>query len=420
MEPEDGRQIIILVTLLFMSAFFSASETSLMSLSKIRLRSMVDFGVKGAERVERAVSSSGKLLGSVLVGNNLVNIAMSSLATALAIKLAGDTGGVIFATTAIVTIAILIFGEVTPKTYAAKNPERLAVLVVRPITFFVYLFRPIVFFINLITNLIIKLTGVEKSKAGYAITENELITMVNVSHEEGIIEAGEREMIHNVFDFSDNTAKDVMTPRMDMTSITVNATYSEVFQLFKAERFSRVPVYEENIDHIIGVLHFKDFVFSAVDNENFNVKDILRHPYFSYESKPTSELFAEMRKNSILLAIILDEYGGTSGLVSIEDLVEEIVGDIADEDDEEDDEITALHQNEYLVDGSTKIDDFNELAGTNLESEEFDSIAGFVIGIMGRIPVPGEKAVFENISFVVEETDKNRLEKIRIQIENGE
>lgn len=410
MEPGSSLMFIVLVGLLMMSAFFSASETALTSLSKIRIKNMIEEKIKNAELVEKLVTNPNKLLSAILVGNNLVNIAATSLLTSLTLAYAPKNGVAI--ATAITTVAVLIFGEITPKTFAAQNSEKVSLAVVKIINAIIFVLTPAIWVLNIITGFMLKLLGVKKTGITTTITEAELKTMVNVSHEEGIIEIDERRMINNVFDFDNSKAKDVMTPRTDMIAIEDTATYDEIVALFKEERFSRLPVYHESIDDIIGILHLKDIVF--IDESTFSVEKYMREPYFTYESKIISELFSEMRTNRIPVAIILDEYGGTSGLITLEDMIEEIVGDISDEYDEEDDDITVVKEDEYIVDGSTRLEDLNEMIGTNLESEDFDTIGGYVIGVIGRFPNEGEEVETDGIKIKVEKSDKNRIDELRI------
>ena len=410
MEPGSSWMFIVLVILLMMSAFFSASETALTSLSKIRLKNMVEDKIKNAALIEKLVNNPNKLLSAILVGNNLVNIAATSLLTSLTLAYAPKNGVAI--ATAITTIAVLIFGEITPKTFAAENSEKVSLAVAKIINAIIFVLTPVIWILNIITGVIMKILGVNKNGISATITEAELKTMVNVSHEEGVIEIDERRMINNVFDFDNSKAKDVMTPRTDMIAIEDTATYEEIVTLFKEERFSRLPVYHESIDNITGILHLKDIVF--IDEKDFKVENYMREPYFTYESKIISELFSEMRTNRIPVAIILDEYGGTSGLVTIEDMVEEIVGEIDDEYDEEDEEITVIKEDEYIVDGSTRLEDVNEMIGTKFESEDFDTIGGYVIGVMGRFPDEGEEIETDGIKIKVEKSDKNRIDELRI------
>ncbi|WP_343098499.1 HlyC/CorC family transporter, partial [Clostridioides difficile] len=371
-SPDNLIQIIFLIVLLIGSAFFSASETALMSLSKIRIRYMQDEGVKGAKLVSSLIENPNKLLSSILVGNNVVNIAATSISTSLFIGLMGEKG--VALATAVMTVLVLIFGEITPKTIAANNSEKVSLLVSKPIKAIIFILRPIVWIFNIITNIIFKLFGITNKGAKSFITEEELKTMVNVSHEEGVLEMEEREIINNVFEFGDMQAKNAMVQRIDMVAIDMEDSYDEIIQVFKTEKLSRMPVYEETIDDIVGILNIKDIIFlSDEEIESFDIKNYMREPFFTYEFKKITQLLEEMKLEKSQMAIVVDEYGGTSGLLTIEDLVEVIVGDIEDEYDEEEDEIQVIKEDEYIVDGSTKIGDVNELIGVNLESEEFDS-----------------------------------------------
>ena len=411
MEPGSSWLLILLVILVGLSAIFSASETALTSLSKIRLRNMMEENIKNADKIYALVENPSKLLSTILIGNNLVNISASSIATALAIDFFSE-GGVGIAT-GIMTIVILIFGEITPKTLASQNAEKISLKVVRFISLLVYIGTPVVAVFNVVTNFIIRILGGNPAKQTPLITEAELKTMVNVSHEEGVLEVDEREMINNVFDFGDAKAKDVMTPRTDMVSISTEDTYEEIVEAFREERYSRLPVYQDNIDNIVGILHLKDMAF--ISKADFDLETLMREPFFTYEFKGISELFSEMKANNISIAIVLDEYGGTSGLLTVQDLVEEIVGDISDEyDDDEEDEIQVVKEDEYIIDGSTKLEDVNEMIGTKLESEDFDTIGGYVVGLLGRFPEVGETVEQDNMKVVIEEVDKNRIEKLRI------
>ena len=406
-------QIGLLVVLLLGSGFFSASETSLMSLSKIRIRYMEDEGVKGAKLVGSLIEKSSDLLSSILVGNNIVNIAATSVSTSLFINIFGD-GGVAIAT-AVMTVLVLVFGEITPKTIAANSPEKVAVVVSKPISIIMKITKPIVWVFNLLTGIIFKIMGIDNDGVKPFITEEELKAMVNVSHEEGVLEMEEREIINNVFQFGDMQAKEAMIQRLDMVAIDIEDSYDEIIELFKSEKLSRLPVYQESIDDIVGILNIKDIIFlSDEEIENFDIKDYVREAFFTYEFKKITQLLEEMKKEKTQMAIVVDEYGGTAGLLTIEDLVEVIVGDIDDEYDEEEEELVKINDNEYLVEGSTKISDVNEQLGINLESEEFDSIGGFIIGYLKRIPEENEIIEVEDVKFKVESIDKNRINKIRI------
>ena len=414
-STSNSIQIILLVILLVGSGFFSASETALMSLSRIKMRHMEEDGVKGAKLVSSLVEDSNRLLTSILIGNNIVNIAATSIATSLFTATLGAQG--VAMATGVMTVLVLIFGEITPKTISANNPEKASLVVSKPIKFFVIILTPVVWVFNIITKVIFKLFGVDDNGVKPFITEEELKTMVNVSHEEGLLEIEEREIINNVFEFGDMQAKEAMVQRLDIVAIDMEDSYDEIIELFKTEKLSRMPVYEETIDDIIGTLNIKDIIFlSDEEIENFDIKKYIRYPFFTYEFNKITQLLEEMKKDKSQMAIVVDEYGGTAGLITIEDLVEVIVGDIEDEYDEEEDEIQVINSNEFLVEGSTKISDVNEVLGIELESEEFDSIGGYIIGYIKHIPEENEVIEVDGIKFNIESVDKNRIKKIRIML----
>jgi len=405
-------QIILLVILLVMSGFFSMSETALMALSKIRIRHMVDEGVKDAKLIEKLTEDPSRLLGAILIGNNIVNIGASALATSIAVKTIGESG--VGLATVIMTILILTFGEITPKSIAKQNSEKVALMVCKAINIVVKVFRPFIFIFTAISSLFIRLLGGDPKATEPFITEEELKTMVGVSEEEGVLEDVEKEMIFNVFEFADAQVKDVMVQRVDVVAVDMNATYDEVIDIIKIEQFSRIPVYNQTIDNVNGILNVKDLIIAFKSRENFKVSDYMREPYYTYEFKKITELFNEMKNTRNHMAVVLDEYGGNVGIVTIEDLIEEVVGEIEDEYDEVDDKIIVVKEDEYIVDGSARLDHIAELIGITMESEEFDSVGGLIIGELGRFPEQNEEVEMNNIKFVVEEIDKNRIKKVRI------
>lgn len=246
------------------------------------------------------------------------------------------------------------------------------------------------------------------------ITEEELRTMVDVSHEEGVLEVDERAMIHNVFEFGDSQVRDVMTPRTDMVTLEIGSSYESILECFRVKQFSRIPVFSETPDNIVGMMYIKDLILNPTKSDTFDLHNYLREPYFTFEFKKITDLFQELRDKRLPIAIVLDEYGGTAGLITMEDLIEEIVGDIRDEYDEHEKDIEVVKEDEYIVDGGTRIDEVNDMIGTSIESEDFDSIGGFVLGIFGYLPQINDMIEFENIKFIVEEVDRNRIEKVRI------
>ena len=406
-------QVVILGGLLMASGFFSASETALMSLSKIKMRHLQEEGIKGAKLVSELIEDSNTLLSSILVGNNVVNIAATSISTLLFTTWLGPTG--VPLATAVMTVLVLIFGEITPKTIAANNSEGIAIKVSKVIKVIIVILKPVVWVFNIITGVIFKLLGVKDKGAQPYITEEELKTMVNVSHEEGVLEIEEREIINNVFQFGDMQAKEAMVQRLDIVAINIEDTYEEIIELFKSEKLSRMPVYDDSIDDIIGILNIKDIIFlTSYEVSEFEINKYIREPFFTYEFKKITQLLEEMKLEKSQMAIVVDEYGATAGLITIEDLVEVIVGDIVDEYDEEDDEIQIIKEDEYIVEGSTRINDVNDLLGAKLESEEFDSIGGYIIGHLKRLPEENEVVEVDNLKLCIESIEKNRIKKIRI------
>lgn len=413
MDSSGWWKLIILIACLSLSALFSAAETSLMSLSKIRIKQMVENKEKGAIRINNLLNDPNRLLTSILIGNNLVNIGASSLMTSLAIDLYGNRG--VGLATGIMTLLILIFGEITPKSLAAQNSEKLSVKLSTFVYFNMIFLTPLSFILSKVTNLMIKLLGGEVDANQPFITQEELKTIVSVSHKEGILEGEEKEMIYNVFDFGDSQVNDIMITRTEMTAIDVDSSYEEVIDLMTQEQYSRIPSYEESLDNIVGILYVKDLLFLQEDRKrDFNLRKYIRQPHFTYEFKSIKDLFSEMRTNRIHMVIVIDEYGGTEGIVTMEDLIEEIVGEIEDEYDKDIDDIEVIKEDEYVVNGNLRLDEVNKLIGTHIESEDFDTVAGFVIGLIDKIPEAGEEINYENIKFIIEGIDRNRIRKIRI------
>lgn len=414
MDTSDIISLISLVVLILLSAFFSSAETALMTVNKIRLRSLAENGDKRAERVLLITEDSGKLLSAILIGNNIVNISASSVATVLATKLWGSTG--VGIATGVLTVLILIFGEISPKTLATIHAEKLALLYSGTIAFLMKVLTPVIFIINKLAMGFLFLIGAKASDADTLMTEEELLTIIDVSKEEGVIEDEEHEMINNLFDLGDAQAREVMIPRIDMIFADVNNTYDEVIEIFKANMFTRLPVYEENTDNVIGILNMKDLLLCP-DKEQFSIRDIIREPYFTYEHKNTAELLMEMRKASISLAIVLDEYGATAGLITLEDLLEEIVGEIRDEyDTDEEDPIKQLNEHEFIVLGSANLDDVCEKLDLNFTSDDYDTVGGYLIGLLDHLPEQNEIIITDDdILLRVEQMDKNRIEKIYIK-----
>ena len=324
-------QLLVLILLLCLSAFFSSAETSLTTVSKVRMRALAEEGNRRASLVLKITDDSSRLLSTVLIGNNVVNISASSLATTLAISVFGNAGAGL--ATGVLTVLILIFGEITPKTVAAIRAERMSLRYCRVIWALMIVMTPVIWVINGLASFFLWILRVDPSEKNKVMTERELRTILELSHESGVIETEEKQMINNVFDFGDARAEEVMVQRIDMTFIQINSTYDQVLEVFRQDRFTRLPVYEDTTDDVVGILNMKDLLLC--DREHFSIRELMREPYFTYEHKSTTELLVELRQSSVNIAIVLDDYGATSGLITIEDLVEEIVGEIRDEYDDD-------------------------------------------------------------------------------------
>lgn len=410
MDSSSVIQIVTLVVLLLLSGFFSSAETSLTTVNKIRIRSLAEEGSKRAVTVLKITEDSGKMLSAILIGNNLVNTASASISATIAYNFGGYAVSI---ATFIITLLILIFGEITPKTMATIHAEKMALIYAPIISFFMKLMTPFIFIVNNLSRGLLFLFRINPNAKNDLMTETELRTIVDVSHEDGVIESEEKEMIYNVFDLGDAKAKDVMVPRIHVTFADVESTYGELLEIFREDKFTRLPVYEETTDNVIGTINMKDLLL--FDNKrDFHVKNILREPYFTYEYKNISELLVEMREASFNIAIVLDEYGETAGLITLEDILEEIVGEIHDEYDENEEEnIRKINDSEYIIEGSTNLDDLDDELKFGLESEDYDSLGGFIIELLDRMPETGDEVITANgIRLVVEKMDKNRVELV--------
>ena len=413
METSDILQLVILVLLLSASAFFSSAETALMTSNKLRIRNLAENGDKRAEKVLEITANTDKMLSAILIGNNIVNLSASALSTTLTLKVFGSS--LVGVATGVLTFLILVFGEITPKNVASKNAEDMALKYIGIISVLVIVLTPAIYIVNKVAGIVISLF-IKNNDDNNMVTEDELRAMVEVSHEDGVIEKEEKKMIVNVVDFGDTVAGDIMLPRVDMVMVSVESSYGEILKIFREERYTRIPVYEESPDNVIGILNVKDFLLIE-DKENFSVKEHLREPLYTYEYKKTSSLMVDMRKTGANIVIVLDEYGTTVGLITLEDMLEEIVGEIRDEFDADEDEgITKISETEYLIDGSTNLDDVNDRIGLELSSEEYESIGGIIMEKLGRLPVEGEVITFDNIILTVKKMDYARIEKVGLKL----
>lgn len=415
MDSAQIMNIISLIILLILSSLFSCSETAFLSVSKIKIRTLAEEGNKKAKLVESLLDNQDRLLSAILVGNNLVNIGASSLTTATIMAIFGDGAQTVAIATGVVTLCILIFGEITPKSLATQNADKLVFALAPFIRFVCVITKPVVFVLNIITGFIIKLLG-GNQEHGPSLTEEELKTIVTVGHEEGVLEKEEKEMIHNVFEFGETEIKEIMTPRIHVESLPDDCTYDELMNVYHDAQYSRYPIHDESFDEIIGVLNMKDLLFIDIDKEHFDVKKYMRETFVVYEFNQVNDVFASMRKKHATLAIVLDEYGVMSGIVTFEDIVEEIVGEIDDEYDDTSDDIVKINDHEYLVDGSLNLNEVNDEIDTHFESEDFESIGGLVLGEFSGVPKIKDKIEFPGVTIIIEKMHKNRIELLRLII----
>ncbi len=410
-------QLIILIILLFLSAFFSSAETALTTVNRIRIINLAEDGDKRAKTVLKILASEDKMLSCILIGNNIVNIFASSLATTLSIRLIGDQA--VGYTTGLLTLIVLIFGEITPKNAANISSEKLSLRYAGIISFLMTVLTPIIYLVNLLSGAVMRILHIPTSGGDSTITEDEIRTMVDVSHKEGETSSEERTMINNVYDFGDQCAKDICVPRADMVQVSVDDDYDTVAEIYRRLHFTRLPVYEKDRDHIVGILNIKDFCF-VEDRENFTPNDLMYAPYYTFETKKITELMVEMRDNSSAVTIVLDEYGSAVGMITFEDIIEEVVGEIRDEyDGDEDDLIRRISDRQYLVEGSVKLDDLNDATDLDLKSDDYDSIGGYLIEHLGHLAVRGDRVTTEDsLVLIADKVNGNRILKVRILLPN--
>lgn len=394
MDTTGVIQLVSLGVLVLLSAFFSSAETAFSTVNRVRLRTLAEEDHKGAIRVLAILDQYGKMLSAILIGNNIVNLSASSLMTTFAISLWGNKA--VGIATGILTFVILMFGEIIPKTWAMQRAEPIALLFSPIIRLLMTVLTPVIFIVDMLSNWILKLLHISSEGNNFSITEKELKTYVDVSHEGGVIESEERALIYNVFDFGDTVAKDIMIPRIQMTTVPLSATYQELLSTFQSCMFTRLPVYDEDPDHIIGIVNIKDFIL-VKDKEKFSLKKILREAYYTYEYKNVSDLLMEIREKSCNIAFVLSEYGATVGMITMEDIIEELVGEIRDEYDADEEElIQETEEGQYLVEGGMKLNDINDALDISLDSEDYDSIGGLMLEKLDRLPQDQETITLEN------------------------
>ncbi len=420
MDPSSIVELIILIVLLVLSGFFSSAETALTMVNLNKLKVIKDEGgrrSRAAARVIKMRDDSSKLLSAILIGNNIANISASALATVLCTNLFGSR--FVGLTTGLLTFLVLIFGEITPKTIASLNSLELSLLFSGPIYALMVIFTPVIWILNNICRGIFFVLRIDPDKNPDQMTESELLKIVDVSSEEGVIENSEKEMITNVVDFGDALSKDIMIPRADMICLEASASFEEIEDIIKEENYSRIPIFEESKDHIIGILHVKDIIIEhdKLKSGEKSIKDIMRQVVFVYEYQRTAQIFADMKTSSVSMCIVLDEYGVTAGLITMEDLIEEIVGDIRDEYDEHENEfIKEISPGHYDVDGGVKLDDLNDAIGTSLESDDYDSIGGLMIELLDRLPKEGDMVRTGEVTLKCSHVERNRVERVDVVV----
>ncbi len=417
-------EIVALVALLLLSGFFSGSEAAFLSLGKLRLRHRIEEGEKQAIHIAKMLENMERFLGTILVGNTLANVALSAIATGIAIRRFGPTMGVAAATviaTAAVTIVLLIVGELAPKTLAASRPRRFAYSVVYALEWVTLVLRPLVAVVRIMAWPLIRLTGVKSATVGPLVTEEDIKMMFHVGQEEGVLEEHEKRMLRSVIEFEDTMVKEVMVPRLDIVAIPEDATFEQVVELAMAKGYSRMPVYRDDLDHIVGIAHVKELLAVVNDRDLIRLPDMVRKPYFVPDTMKIGRLLREFQLRKVHIAIVIDEFGAVAGLVTLEDLVEEIVGEIQDEYDEEEMEVMSLPDGSRKVQARMDLDDFNEFFDVEIPEGDYDTIGGFIISLLGRIPNPGEELTYESLNFKATEVEGHRLMKVLVrQLEKEE
>ncbi len=404
---------VLLLIFLILSAFFSSSETAFISLQRVRVEHLVSTEVKGAKRVSKLIEHPARFLSTILLGNNLVNTAAAAIATVIAVNLWGERHGVVIATAA-VTVVLLIFCETAPKTIAAHHSEKLSLLFARPIQLIGWLFSPVVVVLSWIASAFTKLVG-GTPVARSIISDEEIRTMISVGHKEGTVEEGEAELLHKVFDFGDRPVREVMIPRLEVVSIEKGSKVADFLALYTKSPVSRIPVFAENMDNVVGILSVKDVLMAlasgSVERDNL-IDDLIRPAYFTPETKLINELFAEMRDKNFRLAVVIDEYGGTAGIVSLSRLVEEIVGPVGDELAAAEKEYEAINEYTFQIDGGMRIDEANEEMELNLPEGDYETVAGFVLHLLGHIPRQGEQVRYKDMKLVMTKMRGMKIEEI--------
>jgi putative hemolysin len=417
MDPGPISFLIIIVCIVFI-ALLSSSEVAFISLNRIRLRNLIEKGNAKAEIAQKIRDEHDRLFSAVILSGNLFTVLATSVGTAISISLFGKDAGVIAATIAM-TVLTVVFGELAPKTFAVTHAEKISLAMARPIEIYIKIISPLVNVFNKMSNAIIRIFGGEVVPAPQLMTEDEMKAMIKIGEEEGAIEKEEKEMLHNVFAFGDKKVTEAMVPRTGMITISKDAVVSDALSLVSEEGYSRYPVIKETVDNVTGLLYIKDIVRKMAKEDvppDTAIKNFVRDAYYIPESKMVTTMLDDMQKNKFQIAIVVDEHGGTAGLITLEDIVEEIVGGLQDEFEaiEAEKEVEILDERTFVVTGSTGIDEINELVSIELESEEFHTIGGFLFGLFGHLPKVGEQLKYHNLRFLILEMEGKKIDKLKI------
>jgi len=414
-DTEAWFQVILLVIMLIFCALASATETALTSVSRIKLRNLAEEGDQKAAEIQRLLANPNVFLSTILIVNSVATIVASSMATVLALRFSAGWGELI--SSLLLSLVVLIFCEITPKTAAVQNPLRFARAMIGLVRGTAWLLRPVVWALSGITRSLVSLMGGQSVRHGPFVTEEELRLLVTVGEEEGVLEEAETEMIHSIFEFADTPVREVMIPRIDIVALETDTTVEQAVDLALQGGLSRIPVYEGTIENITGVLYTKDMLKQLREGHDaLPIRDLVRPAYFVPETKKLDDLLLEIRQKRVHMVIVIDEYGSVSGLVTIEDLVEEIVGDIKDEYDQEETLYERVNDQEYIVSAKLSIDEFNDLMGTKLENEDYDTLGGFLYAQLDKIPVAGDTITFEHHRFTILSTRGRRIVRVRVEL----
>ena len=417
----------VLIALIFLSAFFSGSETSFFALNKFKLLHLVRQKIKSAIKIKKLLDDKESLLGAILLGNNLVNVAASSIATYLFLKHFGDSG-IIYATV-VTTFVLLVFAEITPKVYSSTYPEKVSFVSVHILEKIIFLLKPFLLITNAISSVILKIFKINSTKDKINISKEELKTLILTGEKSGLLDSDKREMLNNLLSFEDLIVKDILIPRVEVTAININSTIDEIMNVINETTYSRYPVYKENIDNIIGILHTKKILRILTNKKSLAVEDILRSvqkAFFTSEFTKLEYLLKKMKQKNIHMSVVVDEYGGFEGIITLEDILEEIVGEIHDEFDIEEEKFIKLDDFNYIIDGDFSIKKFNEIFETQLSHEDESTMAGFFISLIGKLPEEGDEAVYEKFKFKVLKVEKRTIKRLKVTVdfdkkdENGE